>query len=163
MGTTISDRWNWLKNRTRILPVFIRRIHRIVGALWILSLALTFAVSSTGGDLPGPSLPGLSIVTLIVTGSYLLLRPWVRGPTTVSDRLHGLKNWNWTPSFVVRRTHRIASALWLVFLAIGLSTGAEGGPDESPIIIPIVILIVYLTLTGLYMLLRPWVNRFRAN
>lgn len=163
MSTTTSERLNRIKNWTPILPVFVRRVHRIVGAMWVLSLALAYAVSTTGGEVPGPSLPGLSIITLVITGGYLLLRPWVRGPITVWDRLKGLKHWNWTTSFVIRRTHRIASALWLLFLAIGLLTGAEGGPEESPIIIPIVVFIVYLTVTGIYMLLRPWVNRFRAG
>lgn len=163
MATTISDRWNRLKNEFTVLPVFVRRVHRIVGALWVLSFALTFAVSSTGGELPGPSLPALSIITLVITGSYLLLRPWVRGSTTVSDRLKSLKHWSRTPSVVVRRTHRIASALWLLFLAVGLSINAAGGPESPLVIIPVVVFLVYLTLTGIYMLLRPWVDRFRAR
>jgi hypothetical protein len=73
--TTILDRWKRFKDRFRILPVIIRRVHRIVGVLWILSFALTVAVDTS--QLPGPSIPGLSFVALVITGGYLLLRPWV--------------------------------------------------------------------------------------
>lgn len=161
MSTTSSDRWNWLKKRFTRLPVFVRRVHRIVAILWILSFALSLAVSTE--ELPGPSIPALSFIALIITGSYLLLRPWIRGSTTVSDRLKGLKNWTRTPAVVVRRTHRIASALFLLFLALGLSIVAAGGPESPLFLIPIVVLLVYLAITGSYMFLRPWVNRFRAR
>lgn len=163
MATTIPDRWSWFTNRFRNLPLFVRRVHRIVGALWILSVALTYAVSSTGGEVPGPSLPALSLITLIFTGGYLLLRPWVRRTTTVSDRVKRLTEWNVTRSVFVRRTHRIAGALWILFLAVGLSNEAAGGPESPLIIVPVVVLLVYATITGAYMLLGPWVDRFRAR
>lgn len=161
MASTVSDRWRSLKNRFTILPVFMRRVHRIVGVLWILSFALTLVIDTS--ELPGPSIPALSFIALIVTGTYLLLRPWVRGSTTVSERLKGLKNWTRTPSVVIRRTHRIAAALFLLFLAVGLSVTAAGNPESPLVLLPIVVFLIYLAITGTYMFLRPWVNRFRAR
>lgn len=161
MATTESDRLNGLKNQFTTLPVFMRRIHRILGAVWLLSFALTLVVDTS--ELPGPSIPGLSFVALVITGGYLLFRPWVRGSTTVSDRLKALKNWTWTPSVVVRRTHRIAAALFLLFLALGLSILGTGGPESPLLLVPIVVFLVYLAITGLYMFFRPWVSRFRAR
>lgn len=160
---TISGRWNWLKRRFTILPVLIRRLHRIVGPLWLLSLGLTVAVDAAGLELPGPSIPGISFIALVLTGSYLLLRPWVRGPSTVSDRLKGLKRWTRTPSVVIRRTHRIAAALFLLLLAVGLSIEAAGGPESPLVIVPVVVFLIYLAITGTYMFLRPWGRRFRAR
>lgn len=161
MATTKSDRWEGFKNRIRILPGVIRRVHRIVAALWLLSFALSLVVSL--GELPGPSIPGLSFIAVIITGSYLLLRPWVRGASTVSDRLKRLKNWNVTRPVFIRRTHRIVAALCLLFLVLALSIAAAGGPESPVVIIPIVALLGYLSITGVYMLLRPWVNRFRTR
>lgn len=160
MVTTTSDRWNRLTNRFRRLPIVVRRVHRIVGALWILSVALSYAVTSAGGEVPGPSLPALSLVTLVFTGGYLLLRPWVRR-TTVSDRLKRLTNWDVSRSVFVRRTHRIAATVWLLLLALALSIEAAGGPESPLLIVPVVVFLVYITFTGAYMFLRPWVNRFR--
>lgn len=161
MATAISDRWNWFRNRFTMLPVFVRRTHRIVGAVWILSFALTLAVDTS--EVPGPSIPAVSFIALVITGSYLLLRPWVRGSTTASDRLKGLKNWTRTPSVVVRRTHRIGATLFLLSLVLVLAIQAAGGPQSPLFLIPIVVFLVYLAITGTYMFLRPWVNRFRAR
>lgn len=161
MATTIPDRMDWLKNRFTVLPVVVRRAHRIVGILWILSFALTFVVDLSA--LPGPSIPGLSFIALIITGTYLLLRPLVRGPTTVSDRLKGLKHWTRRPSVVIRRTHRIVATLFLLFLVLALSLEAAGGLESQLVLGPIVVILLYLGITGLYMFLRPWVNRVRAR
>lgn len=67
MATTISDRWNGLKNQLTILPALLRRFHRIVAAVWVLSVAVTLAVPAAGEQLPGPSTPGLSFIALIIT------------------------------------------------------------------------------------------------
>lgn len=165
MSDTISERWNWLTNRTVALPVFVRRFHRIVAMLWILSFALSLAVDAAGGEIPGPSIPALTFVALVLTGSYLLLRPWVRGSTTVSDRLNGLTSWSRTPSVVVRRTHRIVATLFLLalVLALGISVLGVGDPESPLVIVPIVAFLAYLAITGLSMFLRPWVNRVRAR
>lgn len=161
MATTISDRWDWLKGRFTVLPVVVRRVHRIVGLLWILSLAVTFVVDTS--EIPGPSIPGLAFIALILTGIYLLLGPWVRGPASVSDRLKGLKSWPRTPSVIVRRTHRIAATLFLLLLVVALSLEATGGSAPELILAPVVVTLAYLGLTGIYMFLGPWVNRFRAG
>lgn len=145
------------------MAVYIRRFHRIVGAVWILSLALALAVDAAGTELPGPSIPGLSFIALVLTGSYLLFRPWVRGSTTVADRLKGLTTWTRTPAVVIRRTHRIAAGLFLLFLAIALLIAAAGGPESPVFLIRVVALLLYLALTGTYMFLRPWVNRVRTG
>lgn len=161
MATSEADRLDGLKNLFTGLPAFMRRIHRFLGTLWLLSFALTLVVDTS--TLPGPSIPGLSFIALIITGVYLLVRPWVRGPTSVSDRLNGLTNWTWTPSVVIRRTHRIAATLFLLFLALGLSIFAAGGPESPLLLVPIVVFLAYLAITGLYMFFRPWVTRFRTG
>lgn len=158
MGSTVSDRWDGVENWFRKLHVFIRQTHRVVGALWLLSVPL-YAVSDVGGALPGPSLPLLSLVGLILTGGYLLLRPWVRGAATASDRLKRLKERNVTLPVFVRRTHRIVAALWVVLLAVGLAFE----PESPLVVVPFVVSLLYISITGGYMLLRPWVNRIRTR
>ncbi len=163
METNMSDRWDRLKSRFAVLPAATRRVHRVLGTVWLLSLALTLAVPSASERIPGPSIPGLSFVALVFTGTYLLLRPWVRGPTTASDRLAGLRHWTWTPSVVVRRTHRIASALFLVLLVVALAITAVSGSEPRLVLVPVVALLLYLAVTGTYMFLGPWVTRLRAG
>lgn len=145
------------------IPVYIRRAHRIVAALWLLSVSLTFVVSSAGGEIPGPSLPALSLIGLVITGGYLHLRPWVRGTGTIAGRMSRLKNWNVGLPVFVRRAHRIVGILWVLFLALGLSIDAAGVPVSPLIIVPVVGLLILLSITGGYMLLRPWVRRARAR
>lgn len=159
MVNTISERWKRLKSHLEILPAFIRRVHRIVAVLWLL----TFVVATAGVELPGPSLAGLSFIAVIITGSYLLLRPWVRGESTASDRWKRLKNWDVTRPVFVRRTHRVVATLLLFLIVLALSIQAAGGPEPQLIIVPIAALLLYLAVTGVYMILGPWVNRFRAG
>lgn len=73
------------------LPVYLRRGHRILAILWLLSLVRSLATPAASEELPGPSLPALFFITTIITGSYLLVRPWIRGTSTVSERVNRLK------------------------------------------------------------------------
>lgn len=141
------------------IPVFIRRTHRIVATLWLVSLALPLLVDTS--EIPGPSIPAILFITLLITGGYLLLRPLIRGPATLSGRLSGLKTWTWRPWVVLRRTHRIAGTLFLLSLAIALVVTAVGGPEQLALI-PLVVFLIYLAITGLVMFFRPWVNRVRT-
>lgn len=145
------------------LSVYIRRGHRIIATLWLLSLAVTIAVPAAAEEIPGPSLPGLFFIATIVTGVYLLARPWVRGPTTVSDRLTRLKQWDLPLPGIIRRIHRIVATLVLLLLALGLSLELAGGAASELVIIPIVVFLVVLVLTGGYMFVKPWVTRVRAR
>lgn len=163
MVDTISDRWNQLKTSLRNLPAFVRRTHRFVAALWLLSFAVSLVVSAAGEELPGPSIPALSFIAVVLTGGYLLLRPWVRGPTTASERWQRLRRWDVSRSVFIRRTHRIVAALWLGFLGLALAVELAGGPESQLVLVPIVALLAYLAITGGYMLLEPWVNRFRTR
>lgn len=132
-------------------------------SIWILSFVISLVVSSTGGELPGPSIPALSFIATIITGSYLLLRPWIRGGSTISDRLNHLKNWDMARPAAIRRIHRIVAVPLLLFIIIAVSIAAIGGPESQLVIIPIVVLLLFLSITGLYMLLTPWASRLRAN
>lgn len=161
MSTTVPDRVSWLTDRFTGLPLFIRRVHRIVAILWILSFAVSLVVDTE--QLPSPSIPAITFILLILTGIYLLLRPWVRGSATVSERLNGLRTWSRKPTVIVRRTHRIAAGLFLGFLVLALASDATGGSLTELLLIPIVVLLLYLAITGLSMFLRPWINRFRAS
>lgn len=163
MDGLVSDRRKRLKRWTISLHAFVRRTHRVAAALWVLSVSLTFVVTAAGGELPGPSVPALSLIALIITGGYLHLRPWVRGTRIISARWIRLDHWNVALPVLVRRAHRVTGVLWVLFLVLGLSIDAAGGTVTSLIIIPVVVLLIALTITGGYMLLRPWVNRFRAR
>lgn len=160
MATTESDRKEGLRNRFTNLHGFILRAHRVIGPLWFVSLALGFVVDTS--QIPGPSIPGLLFVALLITGGYLLLRPWVRGTSTVSERLNSLKHWTWKPSVVIRRTHRIAGGLFLLSLVGGLAITVAGGPEQL-VLIPIVVILLYVSITGLYLFFRPWVTRLRSG
>lgn len=160
MATSIADRWNGLKNRFSSLHSIVLRTHRIVGPLWLISLALGFVVDTS--QVPGPSIPGLLFLALLVTGGYLILRPWVRGSNTVSERFKRLTQWTWNPSIVIRRTHRLAGTLFLLSLVVGLAATAAGAPEQF-VLIPIVVVLLYLAFTGLYLFFSPWVNRVRAG
>lgn len=163
MATTISDGWNGLKNQLTFLPAFIRRVHRIVAAVWVLSLAVTLAVPAASEQLPGPSIPGLSFIALIITGSYLLIRPWVRGSRPVSARWGRLKDWDVTRAVLIRRVHRILSTLCLIFIGIALALSTVGLSETPFVLVPIVGLLLALVITGGYMFFRPWINRFRGR
>lgn len=160
MATTISERWHGLKNQLTVLPALLRRLHRIVATVWVLSLAVTLAVPAAGEQLPGPSIPAISFIALIITGSYLLIRPWVRGNSTASARWKRLKDRDVTRPILIRRTHRILSTLCLIFIGIALALSTVGLGESPFVIVPIVGLLLVLVITGGYMFFRPWVNRF---
>lgn len=61
------------------LPVYVRRAHRIIATLWLLSVALVLVVLATGAEESIViNLPVVLILALAVTGFYLLARPWVQ-------------------------------------------------------------------------------------
>jgi hypothetical protein len=145
------------------LPVFMRRTHRIVAAIWLLSLALGLAAPNVAEKLPGPSVPGLSFIALVLTGAYLLIRPWVRSDRPVSNRWKRLKKWDVSRPVMIRRIHRILGTLLLISIGIGLALTAVGAGDSPLVIGPIVALLLVAVLTGGYMFFRPWVHRVRAS
>lgn len=57
----------------------LRRSHRVIAVLFLLSVPPAALASNTAGD---PSavvyLPLFPLLGLTITGTYLLLRPWVR-------------------------------------------------------------------------------------
>jgi len=59
----------------------LRRAHRVVAVLFLLTLPPAFFASARGGDPADPSplvyLPLLPLLLLTLTGLYLLVRPWV--------------------------------------------------------------------------------------
>lgn len=159
MLSTITARVEWFKERNVTLSFFVRRAHRVLAALWILS----FIVTTAGVELPGPSIAGLSFIATILTGSYLLLRPWFRGDRTISGLLQRLRDWDVPLSAAIRRTHRLVAGPLLLFIAMALTIEAMGGSETQLVIIPIVVMLLFLAVTGGYMLLRPWVARVRAG
>jgi hypothetical protein len=163
MVSTISGRWNWLTDRFRFLPVFIRRTHRIVAAIWVVSLAFGLAAPNLAEQLPGPSIAGLSFIALVLTGAYLLIRPWVRSDHTVSDRWNRLKEWDVTRPVMIRRIHRILGTLLLIFIGIALALTAVGAGESPFVLVPIVGLLLVALITGGYMFFQPWVRRARAD
>lgn len=61
------------------LPGYIRRAHRIISALWLLSFALALIATAAGVSSPVVTAPALVLlIILIFTGSYMLARPWVQ-------------------------------------------------------------------------------------
>lgn len=140
---------------------YVRRIHRPLAVLWFLSLVLTLVVDTS--EIPGPSIPAILFIATVLTGSYLLIRPWVRGSKTVSQRLQGVTEWTRPWSAIIRKSHRIAGGLFLLALAIGLAITAATGSESPLILLPIVVVLFYMTVTGLYMFLRPWVTRARTG
>lgn len=148
-----------------VLPAYVRQAHRIIATIWLLLfiLALTFDVVG-GPESPLISIPlVVSLVLLVLSGGYMLLRPWVRGGATVSDRWGRLTQWNVPRQVFIRRSHRAISSVWVLLLGVGLALEAVGGPDPTAVIIAVVVLLILLILSGGYLLIRPWVLRFRAR
>jgi membrane protein implicated in regulation of membrane protease activity len=145
------------------LPWYIRRGHRIFAMLWLLSLVVTLVVPAASEEVPGSSLVALFFIATVATGSYLLVRPWIRRTGTISGRLKRLKQWDMPLPAIVRRIHRLVATLWLGLLALALSLEAAGGPGSQLVILTVVVFLLFLVLTGGYMFLRPWVNRIRAR
>lgn len=162
MVSTISDRWAWFKGRFTPLPVFVRRTHRVVAVLWIISFIVSGVASAANVELPGPSIPAIAIVAAILSGSYLQVRPWIHGSRTVSERLHHLTEWDMPLPAAIRRIHRIVSALWVLLIFVAISFEVAGSTPPQALIIPVALLLLFVSVTGLYMLLRPWVQRFRG-
>lgn len=142
------------------LSVYVRRIHRPLGLLWLLSLALPIVVDTS--EIPGPSIPAILFIATILTGGYLLIRPWVRDSTSMSERLNGLTDWSRPRAAIIRKSHRIAGTLFLISLVVGLGITAAFGSESQAIFIPVVVVLLYLAITGLFMFFRPWVNRARS-
>jgi hypothetical protein len=60
---------------------FLRRTHRVIAVLFLLSVppAGYFSITATGDDVsPVVYFPLLPLLGLTLTGSYLLVRPWVQ-------------------------------------------------------------------------------------
>lgn len=66
--------------------LFLRRTHRVIAVLFLLSIppAGYFSFTATGSEVsPIVYLPLFPLLGLSLTGAYLLVRPWVqrlRGP-----------------------------------------------------------------------------------
>jgi 4-amino-4-deoxy-L-arabinose transferase-like glycosyltransferase len=59
----------------------LRRTHRVIAVLFLLAIppAGYFSLSAAGGEVsPVVYLPLFPLFGLILTGGYLLVRPWVR-------------------------------------------------------------------------------------
>lgn len=63
----------------------------------------------------------------------------------------------------VRKAHRILATLWLVFAVVALAVTATGTEVPTAVGTTVGILLLVLAISGLYMLVRPWVQRFRAR
>lgn len=65
--------------RTMPLPTLMRQSHRIIATIWLGFLALTLALEAVGVQSLLVTVPlVVTLFVLIITGGYLLLRPWVR-------------------------------------------------------------------------------------
>lgn len=63
---------------------------------------------------------------------------------------------------LMRQSHRIIATIWLVFLGLTLALQAFG-VQSLLVTVPLVVTLIVLIMTGSYLLLRPWVRRFRAG
>lgn len=63
----------------------------------------------------------------------------------------------------IRRAHRIFAPLWLLAIALAIAVPAAGGGEAPMLTTLAVILLIPLVLTGSYLLVQPWVQRFRAR
>lgn len=60
---------------------FLRRVHRVIAVLFLVTIppAAYFSFTATGGEVsPVVYFPLIPLFGLTLTGSYLLVRPWVR-------------------------------------------------------------------------------------
>lgn len=66
---------------------------------------------------------------------------------------------------LVRRGHRILASLWLLIVAIGFIYSFAAGGVEPPDALGALVglLLVVMAITGIYLLARPWVQRYRAR
>ena len=61
--------------------LFLRRVHRVIAALFLITIppAGYFSLAATGDEVsPVVYFPLLPLLGLTLTGSYLLVRPWVQ-------------------------------------------------------------------------------------
>ena len=61
--------------------VFLRRTHRVIAVLFLVSVppAAYFSFNATGDDVsPVVYFPLVPLLGLALTGSYLLVQPWVQ-------------------------------------------------------------------------------------
>lgn len=59
---------------------FLRRAHRVIAALFLITIppAGYFSFTATGDDVsPVVYFPLIPLLGLVLTGSYLLVRPWI--------------------------------------------------------------------------------------
>lgn len=66
---------------------------------------------------------------------------------------------------LVRRGHRILASLWLLVVAIALIYSFATGGVEPPAALGVLVglLLVVMAISGMYLLARPWVQRYRAR
>jgi hypothetical protein len=60
---------------------FLRRVHRVIGVLFLITIppAAYFSFTATGDEVsPVVYFPLVPLLGLTLTGSYLLVRPWVQ-------------------------------------------------------------------------------------
>ena len=68
-----------------------------------------------------------------------------------------------TADAFLRRTHRVIAALFLVTIPpAGYFSFTATGDEVSPVVYFPLIPLLGLVLTGSYLLVRPWVQRFRS-
>ncbi|WP_247004858.1 hypothetical protein [Halosolutus gelatinilyticus] len=63
------------------INVFLRRTHRVIAVLFLVTIppAGFFSFSATGSEVsPVVYLPLFPLLGLILTGTYLLVKPWAR-------------------------------------------------------------------------------------
>ena len=63
------------------VEVFLRRTHRVIAVLFLVSIppAAYYSFTATGDDVsPVVYFPLVPLLGLSLTGSYLLIKPWVQ-------------------------------------------------------------------------------------
>lgn len=66
---------------------------------------------------------------------------------------------------ILRRTHRIVAILFFLTVPAAAYASMQGGDpaDASPLVYLPLLPLGFLSLTGLYLLVSPWVRRARAR
>lgn len=62
------------------LPVYVRKAHRIIATLWLLFALLAVGVTVAGVEVPTVlfTVVGILILVLAITGTHMLVRPWIQ-------------------------------------------------------------------------------------
>lgn len=64
----------------------------------------------------------------------------------------------------LRRTHRVVAILFLLSIPPAAYASFTGDPaSPSPVVYVPLFPLLFLTLTGTYMLVRPWIQRLRTR